>query len=50
VNAVVLAYLCSQPLPTIPIIGASSAAQLRESMAATRIRLDATELRQLRDA
>jgi aryl-alcohol dehydrogenase-like predicted oxidoreductase len=50
VNAVVLAYLCSQPLPTIPIIGASSAAQLRDSMAATRIRLDATELRQLHDA
>ena len=26
VNAVVLAYLTSQPLPTVPIIGASSSA------------------------
>jgi aryl-alcohol dehydrogenase-like predicted oxidoreductase len=50
INAVVLAYLCSQALPTIPIIGASSAAQLRESIAATRITLDAGELRQLHDA
>ncbi|MCG3170096.1 MAG: Aldo-keto reductase IolS [Pseudomonadales bacterium] len=50
VNAVVLAYLCSQPLVTIPIIGASSAAQLGDSIAAAALRLDATELDALREA
>ncbi len=50
VNAVVLAYLCSQPLTTIPIIGASSAAQLSDSIAACGLRLDAAELAALRDA
>jgi aryl-alcohol dehydrogenase-like predicted oxidoreductase len=50
VNAVVLAYLCSQPLPTIPIIGATSAAQLRDSLAALDVRLDTDELQRLRDA
>lgn len=50
INAVVLAYLTSQPLPTIPIIGASSLAQLHESVASCALRLDAAELAALRDA
>ena len=50
VNAVVLAYLCSQPLPTIPIIGASSVAQLQQSIDATRITLAASETDALRTA
>ena len=50
INTVVLAYLCSQPLPTIPIIGASSAAQLRESLRATALQLSAAELERLRAA
>lgn len=50
INAVVLAYLCSQPLTTIPIIGASSARQLQESIAAAALRLDAAELAALRAA
>ncbi|QDX82679.1 aldo/keto reductase [Denitratisoma sp. DHT3] len=50
VNDIVLAYLTSQPLATVPIIGCSSAAQLRESIAACAIRLDAEELRQLKGA
>ena len=50
INTVVLAYLCSQPLPTIPIIGASSAAQLRESLQATALRLSPSELQRLRAA
>jgi len=50
VNDVVLAYLTSQPLPTIPIIGCSSAAQLRASLAACSIRLSPEELAQLREA
>ncbi|QDX81624.1 aldo/keto reductase [Denitratisoma sp. DHT3] len=50
VNDIVLAYLTSQPLATVPIIGCSSLAQLRESIAACAIRLDAEELRQLREA
>jgi aryl-alcohol dehydrogenase-like predicted oxidoreductase len=50
VNGIVLAYLCSQPLPTIPIIGAGSVAQLRASLAATAVTLTGAELQQLRDA
>jgi aryl-alcohol dehydrogenase-like predicted oxidoreductase len=50
VNDIVLAYLTSQPLPTVPIIGCSSVEQLRESIAACAIRLSAEELRQLRAA
>ena len=50
VNDIVLAYLTSQPLPTIPIIGCGSAGQLRESLAACAIRLSPEELRQLREA
>lgn len=50
VNAVVLAYLTSQPLLTIPIIGASSVAQLRESVGSCTLRLAADELAALRNA
>lgn len=50
INDVVLAYLTSQPLPTIPIIGASRVEQLEESVRACAIQLDAAELQQLRDA
>ena len=50
VNSIVLAYLCSQPLTTIPIIGASSVRQLQESIAAAALRLDAAELAVLREA
>ena len=50
VNDIVLAYLTSQPLPTIPIVGYSSVGQLRESIAACSIRLSPEELRQLKEA
>ena len=50
VNAVVLAYLTSQPLPTIPIIGASSPAQLRESVGSCALTLSVDELDALRNA
>lgn len=43
-NVVVLAYLTSQPLQTIPIIGASSPAQIEESVAAAKLKLSAEEL------
>jgi aryl-alcohol dehydrogenase-like predicted oxidoreductase len=48
VNEIVLAYLLSQPLPTIPIIGVSSPAQLEESLRAADLRLTEAELAQLR--
>ena len=50
VNAVVLAYLTSQPLPTVPIIGASSVAQLRESVGSCALVLSVEELDTLRNA
>lgn len=50
INDVVLSYLLSQELPTFPIIGASSADQLEESVRACALRLDAQELRELRAA
>lgn len=50
VNDIVLAYLTSQPLPTVPIIGCSSQEQLRESIAAAALQLDEDELTQLRNA
>ncbi len=50
VNAVVLAYLTSQPFLTIPIIGASSVAQLRESVASCALTLAPDELAALRGA
>jgi aryl-alcohol dehydrogenase-like predicted oxidoreductase len=48
VNEIVLAYLLSQPLPTLPIIGASSPRQISESLKAADIKLTAAELEQLR--
>lgn len=47
VNDVVLAYLTSQPLQTVPIIGASSVGQLEESLRAAALQLTAEELAQL---
>lgn len=50
INDIVLAYLTSQPLPTIPIIGCSRPAQLRESVNACALELDFAELQLLRQA
>jgi aryl-alcohol dehydrogenase-like predicted oxidoreductase len=50
INDVVLAYLTSQPLVTVPIIGCSKPAQLEESVRAVALRLDADELQQLAHA
>src|SRR5262245_50459331 len=50
VNEVVLAYLLSQELPTIPIIGASRPDQVAESVRACRLRLAPEELDELRRA
>jgi len=47
INDIVLAYLTSQPLVTIPIIGCSRPAQLVESIRACALHLDADELAQL---
>ena len=46
-NDIVLAYLTSQPLQTIPIIGASSSAQIQESIKAISLKLSAAELAEL---
>ncbi|MHC3125981.1 aldo/keto reductase [Brevundimonas sp. GN22] len=48
VNDVVLAYLTSQPLQTVPIVGASSIEQLEETIAASAIVLSADELARLK--
>lgn len=48
INQVVLAYLLSQQHLTIPIIGASSVAQLEDSVGAADLALSAAELAQLR--
>jgi len=48
INEVVVAYLTSQPLQTIPIIGASKPEQLVESVKAVKLKLSATELTELR--
>lgn len=50
INDIVLAYMTSQPLPTIPIIGASRVEQLEESIRASALGLDASELEELRTA
>ncbi|MBV2153013.1 aldo/keto reductase [Kitasatospora sp. SUK 42] len=47
VNQVVLAWLLAHPVPTVPVIGASSVAQLEESLAALELRLDADQLHRL---
>ena len=44
INAVVLAYLTSQPLQTIPIIGASGPEQIAESAEAASLKLSSEEL------
>ena len=48
-NQVVLAWLTGGELPVVPLIGASSVAQLDESLAAVDLQLSA-EQRQLLDA
>lgn len=48
VSELVLAYLTSQPYPTLPIIGASRPEQLKDSVKALDIKLTAPELEQLR--
>jgi aryl-alcohol dehydrogenase-like predicted oxidoreductase len=50
VNQVVLSYLLSQPLPTIPIVGPSRPEQVAESASACSLRLGAEELEDLRRA
>lgn len=49
-NAVVLAYLWSRPFPVVPIIGASSPAQLDDNFAALGFRLPADALAALERA
>ncbi|WP_380874356.1 hypothetical protein ACFB49_47450 [Sphingomonas sp. DBB INV C78] len=46
-NDVALAYLVNQPLPTVPIVGASSPAQIAEAVAAAKITLSPAELAEL---
>jgi aryl-alcohol dehydrogenase-like predicted oxidoreductase len=46
----VLAYLLSQPLPTLPIVGASRPEQVEQSVRACALRLDPGELEALRAA
>jgi aryl-alcohol dehydrogenase-like predicted oxidoreductase len=46
-SAIVLAYLWSRPFPVTPIIGCRTHAQLEDSVAALRVRLDASEIRAL---
>lgn len=48
INDIVLAYLLSQPLQTIPIFGTTSTDQMRASVNAARIHLGADELAELR--
>lgn len=50
VNDVVLAYLTSQPVQTVPIVGASSVAQLEETIAAASVALSTEELARLKAA
>lgn len=50
INEVILAYLLCQPYTTIPIIGCGNAQQLRESVLACELQLDAGELATLRNA
>jgi aryl-alcohol dehydrogenase-like predicted oxidoreductase len=47
INEVVLAYLTSQPLQTIPIIGAFRVDQLEETVKAVALKLTADELKSL---
>ncbi|MFE6049655.1 aldo/keto reductase [Kitasatospora sp. NPDC056446] len=47
VNQVVLAWLLRHPVPTVPVIGVSSVAQLEESLAALDLTLDEQQLHRL---
>jgi aryl-alcohol dehydrogenase-like predicted oxidoreductase len=49
-NQVVLAWLMSDPLPTIPLVGASSLDQLEESLDALDLRLSADQRTRLDEA
>ncbi|MBB6735022.1 aldo/keto reductase [Cohnella zeiphila] len=44
VNRIVLAYLSSQPFPTVPIAGCRMSAQLRDSLSAAGLRLSKDQL------
>ncbi|RUS48713.1 aldo/keto reductase [Cohnella sp. AR92] len=44
VSRLVLAYLTSQPFPTVPIVGCNSSEQLRDSMSAAELRLTPDQL------
>lgn len=50
VNQVVLAWQIHGPLPVVPLVGASSVAQLDESLAAVDLELTADQLRRLSSA
>ena len=47
VAQIALAYLINQPIPTIPVIGCHTLAQLADSMGAATVTLTPTELREL---
>ncbi|MFI2611803.1 aldo/keto reductase [Kitasatospora sp. NPDC018619] len=47
VNQVVLAWLIGHPVPTVPVVGASSVAQLEESLGALDLVLDEEQRRRL---
>jgi aryl-alcohol dehydrogenase-like predicted oxidoreductase len=44
INRIVLAYLTSQPFPTVPIAGCRTSAQLRDSLAVADLRLSYSQL------
>lgn len=46
-NRLVLAWMLQQPLPVFPLIGPRTLPQLRESLAAAALRLDAATLAEL---
>lgn len=46
-NQIALAWFWNQPFPAIPIIGARTRAQLADSMAAVKIKLDAEDRRKI---
>ncbi|MFI6154114.1 aldo/keto reductase [Kitasatospora sp. NPDC051170] len=50
VNQVVLAWLLAHPVPTVPVLGVSSVAQLDEALGALELRLDEDQLRRLSEA
>ena len=50
VNQVVLAWLMGGELPMIPLVGASSVAQLEESLAAVDLELTAAQRARLDEA